>query len=110
MIDIPAHTYQATFEPNKEWSKFYASSPEIFQYWKRVADKFGCGKHIKFKQQVMQAAWSDNDSQWKLQVSIPRWTRKRQQTEIAYKGPRPRQWLGIFRPSRRTDLSNRGTE
>lgn len=71
MTDIPAHTYQATFEPNKEWSEFYASAPEIHQYWKHVADKFGCGKYIKLKQQVVQAAWSDDDSQWKLQVSIP---------------------------------------
>lgn len=53
MTDIPAHTYQATFEPNKEWSEFYASAPEIHRYWKRVADKFGCGKYIKLKQQVV---------------------------------------------------------
>ncbi|EYE97013.1 flavin-containing monooxygenase [Aspergillus ruber CBS 135680] len=66
--DIPAHTYQATFEPNKEWSTFYAAAPEIYQYWKRVANKYGCGEYIKFKQQVIQAVWDETKSKWQLQV------------------------------------------
>lgn len=69
--DIPAHTYQASFEPNKEWSTFYAAAPEICQYWKKLASKFGCQKHIKFKQQVTQAIWNEESSKWQLQVSIP---------------------------------------
>lgn len=68
--DIPAHTYQASFEPNKEWSTFYAAAPEICQYWRNVASKFGCQKHIKFKQQVIQAVWNEESSKWQLQVSI----------------------------------------
>ncbi|OJJ85151.1 flavin-containing monooxygenase [Aspergillus glaucus CBS 516.65] len=66
--DIPAHTYQATFEPNKEWSTFYAAAPEIYQYWKCVANKYGCGKYIKFKQQVVQAVWDEVKSKWQLQI------------------------------------------
>ena len=69
--DIPAHTYQASFEPNKEWSTFYAAAPEICQYWRNLARKFGCQKHIKFKQQVIQAVWNEESSIWQLQVSIP---------------------------------------
>ncbi|KAJ5595436.1 uncharacterized protein N7459_001644 [Penicillium hispanicum] len=65
--DIPAHTYQATFEPNKEWSKFYASAPEIHGYWKRVAEKYGCMKHIKLNHQVSGAVWDENTSKWQLQ-------------------------------------------
>lgn len=66
--DIPAHTYQATFEPNKEWSTFYAAAPEIHKYWKHVVDKYGCMKHIKFNRQVCEAVWSEEDAKWKLQV------------------------------------------
>ncbi|PWY83418.1 flavin-binding monooxygenase [Aspergillus heteromorphus CBS 117.55] len=66
--DIPAHTYQATFEPNKQWSTFYASASEIHHYWRRVVDKYGCEKYIKFKRQVSEALWHENDSQWKLQI------------------------------------------
>ncbi|KAJ5321431.1 hypothetical protein N7476_004433 [Penicillium atrosanguineum] len=66
--DIPAHTYQATFEPNKDWSQFYASAPEIHRYWKRVVDKYGCMKYIKLKQQVSEAAWNEHSSKWEIQV------------------------------------------
>ncbi|PWY90427.1 flavin-binding monooxygenase [Aspergillus sclerotioniger CBS 115572] len=66
--DIPAHTYQATFEPNKEWSAFYATAPEIHRYWGRVVDKYGCNRYIKFKQQVVEAVWKEKDSKWILQV------------------------------------------
>ncbi|KAL4945074.1 hypothetical protein BDV06DRAFT_219606 [Aspergillus oleicola] len=66
--DIPAHTYQATFEPNKEWSTFYAAAPEIHKYWKGVSDKYGCEKHIKFKHQVCGATWDNVRSKWTLKV------------------------------------------
>jgi cation diffusion facilitator CzcD-associated flavoprotein CzcO len=66
--DIPAHTYQATFEPNKDWSTFYAAAPEIHKYWKRVSDKYGCEKHIQFKRQVVGATWDAAACKWKLQV------------------------------------------
>jgi len=67
--DIPAHTYQATFEPNHSWSRFYASASEIHQYWKRVAMKYGCMKYIKLQQKVIEARWNEGSSQWDLKVS-----------------------------------------
>ncbi|RJE26343.1 monooxygenase [Aspergillus sclerotialis] len=66
--DIPAHTYQATFEPNKEWSTFYASAPEIHKYWKRVVDKYGCMEYVKLKHQVTEAVWHDGKGKWQLKV------------------------------------------
>ncbi|KAL4746686.1 hypothetical protein BDW72DRAFT_207116 [Aspergillus terricola var. indicus] len=66
--DIPAHTYQATFEPNKEWSTFYAAAPEIHKYWKHVSVKYGCEKYIKFKHRVVSATWDHGRSKWTLQV------------------------------------------
>ncbi|KAL4989397.1 hypothetical protein BDW68DRAFT_186427 [Aspergillus falconensis] len=66
--DIPAHTYQATFEPNKEWSTFYAAAPEIHKYWKHVSAKYGCEKYIKFKHRVVSAIWDNDRSKWTLQV------------------------------------------
>ncbi|KAJ5372949.1 hypothetical protein N7517_004955 [Penicillium concentricum] len=66
--DIPAHTYQATFEPNKEWSTFYAKAPEIHQYWKHVAEKYGCMEYIKLRQQISEAVWDEEESKWNLQI------------------------------------------
>ncbi|KAJ5282932.1 hypothetical protein N7505_000912 [Penicillium chrysogenum] len=66
--DIPAHTYQATFEPNKEWSTFYAKAEEIHQYWKHVAEKYGCMEHIKLRQQISEAVWNEEQSKWNLRI------------------------------------------
>ncbi|KAJ5560246.1 hypothetical protein N7513_002645 [Penicillium frequentans] len=66
--DVPAHTYQASFEPNKEWSAFYAPAPEIHEYWKRVVHKYGCRKYMKLKQQVLGAQWDEKDAKWRLEV------------------------------------------
>jgi len=67
--DIPAHTYQASFEPNKEWSAFYAPAPEIHEYWKRVVHKYGCRKYMKLRQKVLGAKWDEYDAKWRLEVS-----------------------------------------
>lgn len=32
-------------------------------------DKYGCMKYIRLKQQVSEAAWDEQDSKWRLQVS-----------------------------------------
>jgi cation diffusion facilitator CzcD-associated flavoprotein CzcO len=67
-LDVPSHTYQADFEPNVEWSHFYASGKEILQYWKKVAKKYGCMKYIKLKHKVVEACWSDERAKWDLKV------------------------------------------
>ncbi|CAG8022785.1 unnamed protein product [Penicillium olsonii] len=66
--DIPSHTYQASFEPNKEWSSFYAKAPEIHAYWKRLARKYGCMDFIKFSRQVSEAVWDQENFKWQLKV------------------------------------------
>jgi len=67
--DIPAHTYQLTFEPNLDWPKFYASSKDIHKYWKKVVAKYGCMKYIKLQHQIVEARWVAEESKWHVQVS-----------------------------------------
>jgi cation diffusion facilitator CzcD-associated flavoprotein CzcO len=70
VTDIPAHTYQLTFEPNHEWPQFYAKSTDIYKYWKKVAEKYNCMKYIKLEHQVVEARWSAEESKWHLKVRI----------------------------------------
>ncbi|KAJ4580211.1 hypothetical protein HRR83_003159 [Exophiala dermatitidis] len=66
--DIPAHTYQATFEPNHEWSQFYATAQEIHQYWRKVAAKYDSMKYIKLNHKIIAATWNPEQSKWVVQV------------------------------------------
>lgn len=70
-IDIPAHTYQPTFEPNREWTQFYASAKEIHQYWEHVIGKYDCMRFIKLKHEVIRARWDSEHSEWQLKVRNP---------------------------------------
>lgn len=69
-LDIPAHTYQLTFEPNLEWPQFYAKAEDIYKYWKKGADKYDCNKYIKLQHQVVEARWLSKVSKWQVMVSI----------------------------------------
>ena len=62
--DIPAHSYQLSFESNVEWSKFYAGAPEILEYWRKVADKYDIRKYMKFNQKCIEARWNEETCKW----------------------------------------------
>ena len=66
--DIPAHSYQLTFEPNRTWSRFYAPAPEIEAYYQGVAKKYDLYKHIKLNHRVIEAKWDDDAGKWKVKA------------------------------------------
>lgn len=67
-IDIPAHSYQLSFESSLAWSQFYAGAPEILKYWQRVADKYGIRKYMKFGHKCVEARWDEPTSKWHVTV------------------------------------------
>lgn len=66
--DIPAHSYQLSFESSVSWSKFYAGAPEILQYWKRVAEKYNVRRFMKLGHKVIEARWNEETSKWHVKV------------------------------------------
>ncbi|KAK9450521.1 uncharacterized protein V1518DRAFT_414073 [Limtongia smithiae] len=66
--DIPAHSYQLTFEPNPNWSQFYASGHEIFEYWKGVCHKYGVDKYIKLNHKILSARYDEPSAKWHVLV------------------------------------------
>ena len=68
--DIPAHSYQLTFESNPAWSSFYASGSEILAYYKRVVEKYGLRKYMKLGYEVLEARWDEKASKWVVKLKI----------------------------------------
>ncbi|EKJ74137.1 hypothetical protein FPSE_05676 [Fusarium pseudograminearum CS3096] len=66
--DVPAHAYQLTYESSPRWSSFFASAPEILQYWKDVATKYDIRKHMRFQQKCIGARWSETTNKWYVQL------------------------------------------
>jgi cation diffusion facilitator CzcD-associated flavoprotein CzcO len=70
LVDIPAHSYQLSFESSVNWTKFYAGAPEILEYWKKVVDKYDIRKLIKLKHKCIEARWNEETSKWHVKLEI----------------------------------------
>ena len=69
--DIPAVTYQFSWSPNANWSEFYASSEEIWQYLNDIVEKNGLRKYMKLQHTVLGAEWSSEDAKWTIKIQRP---------------------------------------
>ncbi|KAF3055305.1 putative sterigmatocystin biosynthesis monooxygenase stcW [Trichoderma lentiforme] len=66
--DIPAHSYQYTFAPNPNWSRFYAPAAEICKYLESVAERYSVNRFIKTLHKVTNAKWKEDISKWEVTV------------------------------------------
>ncbi|KAI1497595.1 flavin-binding monooxygenase [Biscogniauxia marginata] len=66
--DVPAHSYQYPFNPNPDWSSFYAPQPEICAYLHRTAEKYGVTRFVKTLHKVESCRWDDDAKKWSLTV------------------------------------------
>jgi cation diffusion facilitator CzcD-associated flavoprotein CzcO/acetyl esterase/lipase len=68
--DIPTTDYTYSFDPELEkewtWSEKYATQPEILDYLRFVADRYGLRSDIEFATSVASARWDEADNRWLL--------------------------------------------
>ncbi|KAI7779515.1 hypothetical protein LA080_000799 [Diaporthe eres] len=66
--DVPAHLYAFPFEPNPNWSSFYASGAEVLAYFKRTVAKYNLDRDVKLNHRVEHARFDEADGRWHLRV------------------------------------------
>lgn len=66
--DVPAHIYNFPFEPNPDWSAFYASGPEILQYFRRTVAKYELDRDVKCGHRVSHADFDSDSGRWSIDV------------------------------------------
>jgi cation diffusion facilitator CzcD-associated flavoprotein CzcO len=67
--DVQSHLYSFSFEPNPEWSRMFASQPEIWRYLKRCADKHGLAAHLRLNTEVAGAEWDEGAGLWHVRTA-----------------------------------------
>lgn len=67
--DVPAHNYTYSFEPKHDWSRIYAGSEEISQYFENFKEKYKLGRFIRLRHQVTEAQWLDADGLWQVEIT-----------------------------------------
>jgi len=70
--DIPSHLYSFSFELKPDWSRPYATQPEILAYLEHCAVKYGLLPHCRFGDPVRRARWDETDASWTLETASGR--------------------------------------
>jgi len=67
--DVPSHLYSFSFAPNPTWSSTFSPQPEILDYLRDVARRFGVMPHVRFHTELESADWDEGESRWRLETS-----------------------------------------
>ncbi|OBH87479.1 NAD(P)/FAD-dependent oxidoreductase [Mycobacterium sp. E2989] len=67
-VDVANHFYCYSFEPNNDWTHFFAEQHELQDYFTRVIDKHGLAEHVLWNTEVLAAEWIDDDATWSVRL------------------------------------------
>src|SRR5947208_8165705 len=67
-VDNPNHMYSFSFEPNHDWPYHFSTQDVLHDYFRRMADKYGLRKHIRFETSVVEAAFDEKTSTWNVRI------------------------------------------
>ena len=63
-VDVGNHFYCYSFEPSDHWTEFFARQPELQAYFRRVMEKHGVDRHVRWRTEVTGAVWDDATATW----------------------------------------------
>jgi len=66
-VDTPSHLYSYSFAPH-DWTRYFASQPEILGYVREVAERFGVREKVRFGSEVVRCEWRPHDGEWEVEV------------------------------------------
>jgi cation diffusion facilitator CzcD-associated flavoprotein CzcO len=64
--DVPSHLYSLSFAPKADWSRSYASQPEILEYVEDCYDRFDVRRKVRLGSTIVAATWQDDGACWRL--------------------------------------------
>jgi 4-hydroxyacetophenone monooxygenase len=67
-VDVGNHFYCYSFEPEAQWTEFFARQPELQSYFQNVMERRGIDEHVRFNTRVTTATWDDDDATWSVEV------------------------------------------
>lgn len=67
--DVQSHLYSFSFAPKVDWSRAYATQPEILEYFEQFAKDFGLLPHLQLDTPVHGARWDDAHACWRVSTS-----------------------------------------
>ncbi|GAC1440078.1 MAG: NAD(P)/FAD-dependent oxidoreductase [Solirubrobacteraceae bacterium] len=67
--DVPSRLYSFSFAPNPEWSHSFSPQPEILDYLRDCAERFGVRPKLHTDCELQRAEWDELAGLWRLETS-----------------------------------------
>lgn len=66
--DVKSNLYSYSFAPRSNWSRLYATQPEILEYLQDCSRNLGLRQHIRFNSAVQEARFDSVSGRWKIKT------------------------------------------
>ncbi|KAF2854207.1 FAD/NAD(P)-binding domain-containing protein, partial [Plenodomus tracheiphilus IPT5] len=77
--DVPAHIYAFPFDPNPNWTRFYASGAEILEYFKSTVRKWNLDRDLQLNTKVVGTKWHDSEGMWCVELENTKTQERREE-------------------------------
>jgi cation diffusion facilitator CzcD-associated flavoprotein CzcO len=67
--DVPSFMYSFSYELNPDWSRMFATQPEIWAYLEKVVAKYDLERHIRYGTEMAGAEFDDATATWRVLTS-----------------------------------------
>jgi cation diffusion facilitator CzcD-associated flavoprotein CzcO len=66
--DVPSPLYSFSFELNPSWTRLFAPQPEIWEYLRSCAAKYGVASRVRYDSKVESMEWDDAARLWTVRT------------------------------------------
>ncbi len=70
-VDVANSFFSYSFAQKSDWPNHYSTQPALLAYFRECAERFELRKLIRFKTEVLSAAWQEDRSLWRIRVRKP---------------------------------------
>jgi cation diffusion facilitator CzcD-associated flavoprotein CzcO len=67
--DVPSHLYSFSFERKTDWTRRFPPQPEILEYLRHCARKYGVLDKIRFGTEVTEARFDEDAALWRVSTT-----------------------------------------
>ncbi len=67
--DVPSHLYSLSFAPKADWSRSYATQPEILEYVEHCYDRLDVRRKLRLSTSISAAEWHEPTQRWRLRTA-----------------------------------------
>jgi cation diffusion facilitator CzcD-associated flavoprotein CzcO len=66
--DVPSHLYSLSFAPKPDWSRAYATQPELLAYVEDCYDRLDVRRKVRTGVAIEAARWCDDEGVWRVRA------------------------------------------